>query len=63
MKCFFILLSIVTLASCNTTRYAGAGQLPQNDQQTDPLITQSLFDDKTSSISEENIQRILELLL
>ncbi len=59
MKCFFILLSIVTLVSCNTARYAGAGQLPQNDQQTDPLITQSLFDDKTSSISEENIQRIL----
>ena len=59
MKCLYFLLFIVFLESCYTARYAGAGQLPHNDQQTDPPITQSLFNDKSSSISEENIQRIL----
>lgn len=52
-------LSCVLLMACNTTRSLSGSpswEMPNNDT----LITQSLFNDKASTISEENIQKILD---
>jgi len=55
----FLIATIVLLTACGTTR-----PLVDNSDfdkpSGDTLITQSLFNDGASTISEENIQRILE---
>lgn len=55
----FLALSIILLAACNTTRPI-ADSSGQDTPHNDTLITQSLFSDRASTISEENIQKILE---
>ncbi|MFI5188073.1 MAG: hypothetical protein ACHQF0_15185 [Chitinophagales bacterium] len=56
MKQISLLIAVAFfVSSCTTTR-----QLSSGSQGTDTLITQSLFNDKTSSISEESIQKILD---
>ena len=62
MKYFILLLAIAIATSCETSRLAGSETYVQGlgFEQTDPLITQSLFNDKSSTISEENIQKILD---
>ncbi|MGN6490812.1 MAG: hypothetical protein ACTHLE_02350 [Agriterribacter sp.] len=54
-----LLVLIAVAASCNSSRQASVSSLHESHF-TDTLITQSLFSDKTASISEENIQRILD---
>jgi hypothetical protein len=50
---------IILLTACNTTRpFANNSQVETSIGDT--LITQSLFNDKASTISEENIQKILD---
>ena len=54
-----LIATIILLTACNTTRTLGTNSgsdLPSGDT----LITQSLFNDRTSTISEENIQKILD---
>src|SRR5688572_26034812 len=54
-----LITAIVLFTACNTTRPSGnnpGSDLPGGDT----LITQSLFHDRASTISEENIQKILE---
>ncbi len=53
------ILTIALLTSCTTTRPLGNSFGPGNPN-SDTLITQSLFNDKNATISEENIQRILD---
>lgn len=59
MKQIAILFTIIFhISSCQTTRPLGTTTLSQlND---DTLITQSLFNDRSSTISEESIQKILD---
>lgn len=60
MKQITLLASIVILiSSCDTARHV---TIPSNQeyQNADTLITQSLFNDRTATISEENIQRVLD---
>ncbi|WP_336516560.1 hypothetical protein [Pollutibacter soli] len=53
------LLAVILFSSCQTTkRGSGLGEL--NFPAGDTLITQSLFNDKSSTVSEENIQKILD---
>jgi len=53
-----LITAIVLLTACNTTRPLGNN--PGSDFPSgDTLITQSLFHDRASTISEENIQKIL----
>ncbi len=55
----FLIAIFVLLSSCNTTRPFGNSSgfdMPGGDT----LITQSLFSDKASTISEEAIQKILD---
>ncbi len=55
----FIIFISLLVASCDTT--SKISSLPnQTEKNTDTLITQSLFNDKASSISEEGIQKILD---
>lgn len=57
------LLTIVSIVfiSCNTTKYQGEGTpIHAHGYYQETLITQSLFNDKDASISEENIQKILD---
>jgi len=58
---FCTLLTIVVLVSCKTPAYIGTapGQDDKFLENGEP-ITQSLFNDKSASISEENIQKILD---
>ena len=59
MKQILIFLTISLFASCATTGYVSSGNnLYDGDEKS--IITQSLFSDKNSTISEENIQKILE---
>lgn len=63
MKSFFYLLVIVALSSCATPQYIGDANQSRSAvvyNQPDPPITKSLFNDKNATISEENIQKILE---
>jgi len=58
---YFILL--IAFTSCSTTRPIGQDSefyIAPGYQGAEPPITKSLFDDKSSTISEENIQKILE---
>ncbi len=55
---FIISLSIL-FASCDTTSKISS-LTNQTENNTDTLITQSLFNDKASAISEEGIQKILD---
>jgi len=53
-----LVLTIALFTSCTTTKSAG---YPANDKTDgDTLITQSLFSDKASTISEDNIQKTLD---
>jgi hypothetical protein len=56
MKNFFGLLALVSLMSSCGTSY----QASYSGNYGDPPITQSLFSDKSATISEENIQKILD---
>jgi hypothetical protein len=54
-----ISFSAILISNCETSKRAAypAGQEYANE---DTLITQSLFNDKAATISEENIQRVLD---
>jgi len=54
----FIFIAIL-ISSCDTGKQA-AYSLNQGYTTGDTLITQSLFNDKAATISEENIQRVLD---
>jgi len=61
----FLLVAIVVLASCQPMRpvASSADGAPREfnfSQDKDTTIVQSLFSDKSSTISEENIQRLLD---
>src|ERR1051325_4780763 len=63
MKQVLLFFFIAALASsCDSTKQAGysLNQLNQGYVNEDTLITQSLFSDKAATISEENIQRVLD---
>jgi len=47
---------VILISSCDTTKRAAT----QGYANEDTLITQSLFNDKAATISEENIQRVLD---
>ncbi len=62
MKYTLLLMLIIALSSCGVSRPVGQsvqGVSAQGYYQPEP-ITKSLFDDKSSTISEENIQKILD---
>ena len=60
MKQIALLIGFIAiLTSCGTTRPID-NSLGVDTPSGDTLITQSLFSDRTSSISEENIQKILD---
>jgi len=54
-----LIATIIFLTSCSTTRPA-VNSTNTDFSSGDTLITESLFNDKTSTISEENIQKILD---
>ena len=59
MKQTALLITFLSLlTACTATRPLGSSASPNYPDDT--LITQSLFNDKASTISEENIQKILE---
>jgi hypothetical protein len=60
MKQAPFLFLLFTFYACTTVKPTGTGSSSQAYYQTDPPITQSLFDDQSSTISEENIRKILE---
>lgn len=55
----FLGLSLALLAACNTTKPVADGP-GWNPITSDTLITRSLFSDGAATISEENIQKILD---
>jgi hypothetical protein len=60
MKQIILLFAIILLlTACNTTRHLG-NNTDVDTPNGDTLITQSLFNDRASTISEENIQKILD---
>jgi hypothetical protein len=61
MRQLFLLLSIAFfVTSCETTRPTAQAGSTQDRPGEDTLIIQSLFNDRSSNISEENIQKILD---
>lgn len=58
-KIGLLILIAIIFASCTTTKQISAPN-EYNYVNNDPPITKSLFDDKSSTISEENIQKILD---
>src|SRR5690242_7048055 len=59
------LFIIILVSSCDSTKHSAysLNQLNQGYQghaNEDTLITQSLFNDKAATISEDNIQRVLD---
>lgn len=58
---FFILMGII-FTSCTTTQPLSSSYIVSGSgvAMPDPSLTESLFDDKSSTISEENIQKILD---
>ncbi len=63
MKHIIYLILIIALSSCSVNRPIGQsaqGVLARGYYEPESPITKSLFDDKTSTISEENIQKILD---
>jgi hypothetical protein len=61
MKQFtFILLAVILFTSCHTSsKFATAGSDSLTELNTDTLITQSLFNDKAATITEDGIQKVL----
>ncbi len=59
MKFTLTLPVLFFIFSCGTARY-NASRMEDTYGTADTLITQSLFNDKSASISEENIQRLLD---
>lgn len=59
MKFTLTLPVLFLIFSCGTARYNASG-MEDTYGTADTLITQSLFNDKSASISEENIQRLLD---
>lgn len=55
-----LIATIILLTACSTTRPSVNSSSNPNFSSGDTLITESLFNDKTSTISEENIQKILD---
>ena len=61
MRQLLLLLSIASLVvSCEPMRPAAQAVPPQDRLSEDTLIVQSLFNDRSSNISEENIQKVLD---
>lgn len=58
-KIGFLIFTAIIFASCSTTKQVTAPN-EYSYVNNDPPITKSLFDDKNSTISEENIQKILD---
>jgi hypothetical protein len=58
-KIGLLILNVIIFASCTTTKQF-SNPSDYTYVSNDPPITQSLFDDKSSTISEENIQKILD---
>lgn len=58
-KIGFLILTAIIFASCTTTKQISTPS-EYNYVNNDPPISKSLFDDKSSTISEENIQKILD---
>jgi hypothetical protein len=57
----FTMLTILLFTACSAPRYAGAlNQQAERFSDNGEPITQSLFSDKNATISEENIQKILD---
>ena len=54
-----LLAFVICLYSCAPSRYVSSSD-GTREEENDPPITQSLFSDKSSTISEENIQKILD---
>lgn len=59
MKYAFYLALLAALAACSTTAQTSQSLSAHGFQEYAPPITKSLFDDKSATISEENIQKIL----
>ncbi|QEC45255.1 hypothetical protein [Pseudobacter ginsenosidimutans] len=59
MKFIITVPVLFFIFSCGTARYNASG-MEDTYGAADTLITQSLFNDKSASISEENIQRLLD---
>src|SRR5690606_26305843 len=63
MKYTFFLVLLIALSGCHTSRQIGQSTSVIRARgyfEPEPPLTQSLFSDKASSISEENIQKILD---
>lgn len=63
MKYVIYLILIIGLSSCSVSRPIGQSTQRVSAKgyyEPEPPITKSLFDDKSSTISEENIQKILD---
>ena len=61
MRPLFLFLSVAFfVTSCETTRPTTQAGPTQDHPGEDTLITQSLFNDRSSNISEENIQKVLD---
>ncbi|WP_288369558.1 hypothetical protein [uncultured Algoriphagus sp.] len=60
MKYAPLLLLLFAFYACTTVKPTGTGSSTQTYYQSEPPITQSLFADQSSTISEENIRKILE---
>jgi hypothetical protein len=58
-RSILFIATIALLTSCTPPRLLSTAT-GTDYQNNDPIITQSLFNDKNSTISEENIQKILE---
>ena len=58
-QAFLSIIVIISITSCTTPKQLVTNSGLDNPG-NDTLITQSLFNDKTSTISEENIQKILD---
>jgi len=57
----FFIVTVLVFTSCTTTRHLSSENSSyETAGYAEPPITQSLFNDKNSSISEENIQKILD---
>ena len=52
-----LVATVLVFVSCSTTAHMSRYNAEESNE---PPITQSLFDDRNSSISEENIQKILD---
>ena len=59
-KIGFLILTAIIFASCTTTKQVATPHDEYVYVNNDQPITKSLFDDKNSTISEENIQKILD---